>query len=304
MWLLNTNYADLSFLFSLRTGEPENRHLGEEYLAILETEFRDALLLESPLPGHRPHDDPGRDRIGQEFLPELPADESPEIPTAHLHLRSGRLLREPDAAVRGELSAGRDRAAILHDQSVPHGADPRESPLPVLVRSRADRVRRLSADEPRRARSLRAGRERLRRRPRAAAAVHPGQYSQPQPIPAPAEMGARRPVRSAVRQRRGQPDLRPLPNLRLRRHGQVPAGARTLAVLHPAPGERFDLLAGASDDLQSVRHGRSLALPAQRHDPALYHRSRQDLAQTQRRHDPGDAVKRRLGELRDAQRDR
>jgi type IV secretion system protein VirB4 len=37
MWLQNTNYADLSFLFSLRTGEPENRHLGEEYLAILET---------------------------------------------------------------------------------------------------------------------------------------------------------------------------------------------------------------------------------------------------------------------------
>lgn len=37
LWLLNTNYADLSFLFSLRTGERKNPHLGEEYLAILET---------------------------------------------------------------------------------------------------------------------------------------------------------------------------------------------------------------------------------------------------------------------------
>lgn len=37
LWLLNTNYADLAFLFSLRTGEPENAHLEQEYLAILET---------------------------------------------------------------------------------------------------------------------------------------------------------------------------------------------------------------------------------------------------------------------------
>jgi type IV secretion system protein VirB4 len=37
LWLLNTNYADLSFLFSLHTGERENRHLGAEYLAVFET---------------------------------------------------------------------------------------------------------------------------------------------------------------------------------------------------------------------------------------------------------------------------
>ncbi len=38
MYLLNTNYADLSFLFTLATGERENSHLGAEYLAVLETE--------------------------------------------------------------------------------------------------------------------------------------------------------------------------------------------------------------------------------------------------------------------------
>lgn len=38
MWLLNTNYADLSFLFSLHTGETHNSHLDQEYLAVLETE--------------------------------------------------------------------------------------------------------------------------------------------------------------------------------------------------------------------------------------------------------------------------
>jgi len=37
-WLMNTNYADLAFLFSHSTGEPWNRHLDREYLALLETD--------------------------------------------------------------------------------------------------------------------------------------------------------------------------------------------------------------------------------------------------------------------------
>jgi type IV secretion/conjugal transfer VirB4 family ATPase len=35
--ILNTNYADYSFLFSLHSGEPLNAHLRQEYLAVLET---------------------------------------------------------------------------------------------------------------------------------------------------------------------------------------------------------------------------------------------------------------------------
>jgi type IV secretion system protein TrbE len=37
LYLLNTNYADLSFLFTLHSGAPENAHLRQEYLAVLET---------------------------------------------------------------------------------------------------------------------------------------------------------------------------------------------------------------------------------------------------------------------------
>jgi type IV secretion system protein TrbE len=37
LYLLNTNYADVSFLFTLHSGARENRHLREEYLAVLET---------------------------------------------------------------------------------------------------------------------------------------------------------------------------------------------------------------------------------------------------------------------------
>ncbi len=37
LYLLNTNYADFSFLFTLHRGEPLNSHLRKEYLAVLET---------------------------------------------------------------------------------------------------------------------------------------------------------------------------------------------------------------------------------------------------------------------------
>lgn len=37
LYLLNTNYADFSFLFTLHGGEPRNSHLRQEYLAVLET---------------------------------------------------------------------------------------------------------------------------------------------------------------------------------------------------------------------------------------------------------------------------
>jgi type IV secretion system protein VirB4 len=36
--LLNTNYADLSFLFTILPGETRNHHLGAEYLAVMETD--------------------------------------------------------------------------------------------------------------------------------------------------------------------------------------------------------------------------------------------------------------------------
>jgi type IV secretion system protein VirB4 len=38
LYLLNSNYADLSFLFTILPGETRNLHLGAEYLAVLETD--------------------------------------------------------------------------------------------------------------------------------------------------------------------------------------------------------------------------------------------------------------------------
>ena len=38
LYLLGSNYADLSFLFTIHAGEQTNPHLGSEYLAVMETE--------------------------------------------------------------------------------------------------------------------------------------------------------------------------------------------------------------------------------------------------------------------------
>src|SRR6202790_5604835 len=45
LYLLNTNYADFSFLFTLHRGEPYNEHLRQEYLAVLETNHRTPYFL-------------------------------------------------------------------------------------------------------------------------------------------------------------------------------------------------------------------------------------------------------------------
>jgi type IV secretory pathway VirB4 component len=45
LYLLNTNYADLSFLFTILPGEKTNAHLGTEYLAAIETDNSTAYFL-------------------------------------------------------------------------------------------------------------------------------------------------------------------------------------------------------------------------------------------------------------------
>jgi type IV secretion/conjugal transfer VirB4 family ATPase len=44
LWLSGSNYSDLSCLFNLDTGQPENPHLGREYLAVFETEHHTPYL--------------------------------------------------------------------------------------------------------------------------------------------------------------------------------------------------------------------------------------------------------------------
>src|SRR3989475_2678363 len=68
LYLLNSNYADYSFLFTLHCGEPRNQHLRQEYLAVLETNHHTPYFL------NLHHHDLahtmilGRTRAGKSFL--------------------------------------------------------------------------------------------------------------------------------------------------------------------------------------------------------------------------------------------
>ncbi len=49
LYLLNTNYADLSFFFTILAGEKHNAHLDAEYLAVLETDNATPYFLNLPI---------------------------------------------------------------------------------------------------------------------------------------------------------------------------------------------------------------------------------------------------------------
>jgi type IV secretory pathway VirB4 component len=61
LYLLNSNYADLSFLFTILPGDKTNTYLGTEYLAVVETDNCTPYFL-NLLCGGRPHTDSWDDR--------------------------------------------------------------------------------------------------------------------------------------------------------------------------------------------------------------------------------------------------
>ena len=92
LYLLNTNYADFSFLFTLHCGEPRNSHLRQEYLAVLETNHHTPYFLNLHYRDVAHTMILGRTGAGKSVPFEFPDHQSPEIRPPHLHLRSRRKL--------------------------------------------------------------------------------------------------------------------------------------------------------------------------------------------------------------------
>ena len=138
MCLLNTNYADLSFLFTILPGEKFNPHLGAEYLAVLETDNGTPYFLNLHN-GEVAHTlILGMTGSGKSyFAPSAP--KCPEIRAADLHLRHWRQLRVPDDHLRRHVSECRPGGPGLHHQPVFSASDERESAIPVQFLPRADR---------------------------------------------------------------------------------------------------------------------------------------------------------------------
>ena len=90
LYLLNTNYADLSFLFTILPGEKTNAHLGTEYLAVARNRQQHALLSQPAYPRRCSYPDSRHDRQWQNVPPQIcapaPATKASEIVAVHQSL--------------------------------------------------------------------------------------------------------------------------------------------------------------------------------------------------------------------------
>ncbi len=68
LYLLNSNYPDLSFLFTILPGEKRNSHLDSEYLAVLETDNATPYFLTCTNGEVGSHADPWHKRVGKSYL--------------------------------------------------------------------------------------------------------------------------------------------------------------------------------------------------------------------------------------------
>ena len=78
--LLETNLADLSFLFTLDQGDRISPHLGQEALAIFETPHQTPYAYNLHVQDVGPHVGPGRHREREELSRQLPGHARAEVP--------------------------------------------------------------------------------------------------------------------------------------------------------------------------------------------------------------------------------
>jgi type IV secretion system protein VirB4 len=169
LWLMNTNYADLSFLFMARTGETHNAHLDREYLAVLETDSATPYFLNLHYQDVAHSMILGATGSGKSFF---------------LNFLLTNLQKYEPPTYIFDLGGSYEWLTRLFGGSyqpvlpVPDGGEP---PFPFLIRESPDRVRGLHDDGSGGARSVRTDQQHLRNRSRSAAPVHPGQHPPPRP---------------------------------------------------------------------------------------------------------------------------
>jgi type IV secretion system protein VirB4 len=123
LYLLNTNYADLSFLFTILPGEKTNAHLGTEYLAVLETDNSTPYFLNLHN-GEVAHTlILGMTGSGKSYFLQFRPAKCAKVRTADLHLRYWRKLPGAYYHLRRVIPERRPGSAGFHHQSVLASAD-------------------------------------------------------------------------------------------------------------------------------------------------------------------------------------
>ena len=141
-WALNSNYADLSFLFTVDSGSTWNPHLEREYLAVLESTHGTPYYLNLHSRRCGAHAAARRNWQWQESSRmsfTLQSVQKYDPLTFIFDL--GGSYEIADAGLRRDLSQCRTEEPRLHHQSVLAGADPREHEFSVPVSAGSDRGR-------------------------------------------------------------------------------------------------------------------------------------------------------------------
>ena len=137
LYLLNTNYADLSFLFTILPGEKTNAHLGTEYLAVARNRQQHALLSQPAYRRRCPYADSRDDRQWQVVSLRFSAAERAEVRAADFHLRYRRQLPVAYDDIRGLVPQCRPGSAGLHHQPLLAASDQREPAVSLQLLPRA-----------------------------------------------------------------------------------------------------------------------------------------------------------------------
>ena len=137
--LLETNVADLSFLFTLDHGDAVSPHSATGGARHFRDSPPDAVRVQPPRSGRRPHPRPWSDGKRQELSAELPDYARPEVRAADRRPRRRSQLPQAGDAARREISRSRSAAARRHDQPLCPRANARTPALPSCIRAGAAR---------------------------------------------------------------------------------------------------------------------------------------------------------------------
>ena len=293
LYLLNTNYADFSFLFTLHRGEPHNEHLRQEYLAVLETNHRTPYFLNLHYRDVAHTMILGRTGAGKSFLLNfLITNLQKYAPHTFIFDLGGSFESLTQLFGGSYVRVGLESEDFkINPFSLPPTKENLDF-LALFLKVLIQGQRAASSTPPPSAISSIRSRTCMQWTPRCARLacwrIRSGMM-----LPAVSPNGPRGPVRIPLRQLRGHDLVLPLSVLRLPAHEPVPGTSGTAAFLHFA--SRQCRHCGPADFVrfQSLFHRRSVGVLEEPQHPAVRRRSPQDLAETQRRHGALHPISRR-----------
>ena len=293
LYLLNTNYADFSFLFTLHCGEPLNDHLRQEYLAVLETNHHTPYFLNLHYRDVAHTMVLGRTGAGKSFLLNfLITNLQKYSPHTFIFDLGGSFESLTQLFGGSYVRVGLESEDFkINPFSLPptkENLDFLALFLKVLIQGQ-----RTSELEPSTERDLFHQIENLYSvRPGAPHAGCAREYSRSERLKPPRQMDSRRPVRIPLRQCRRHNLIRALSVVRLPAHEPVSGTSGTASFLHLAPGQCRHCGPAHFLGFQGVFYRRSLGVFEKSQHSAIRRRGPENVAQAQRRHGPLNAVTR------------